>query len=222
MPNQQVVKKDTKTAIMDAAEIVMAEHGVDGATIRTIVGMAGANTAAIHYHFNSRDGLIEAIIGRRGKFLTQWRLEMIAEFDRTGGVPTPMDIVNFLVDPHIELLKHKGEAGRRFLRFIARLQSDRRNQTQGTGLHTLKEREYYPEAHVRLSHMLRQACPDVSDIELEVRLTMMNDTMLQSHSNAEFMSTKWETDEQHGELLRYTANLKTFLAGGLAAPASNQ
>ena len=60
MPTEQALKKDTKTAIMDAAEIVMAEHGVDGASIRAIVGRAGANTAAIHYHFNSREGLIEA------------------------------------------------------------------------------------------------------------------------------------------------------------------
>ncbi|MFP6584178.1 MAG: hypothetical protein VCD00_16700, partial [Candidatus Hydrogenedentota bacterium] len=59
-------------------------------------------------------------------------------------------------------------------------------------------------------------------VEQEQRLTMVIDTMLQSFANAEFMSTEWETDEQHDELLRYTANLKTFLEAGLAAAATQQ
>ncbi len=220
MPITQAVKKDTKAAIMDAAEIVMAEHGIDGASIRAIVAKAGANTAAIHYHFNSREGLIEAMIRRRGKSVSLRRLEMIREFDQTGAAPAPIDVVNLLVDPMIELLEQQGEAGRRFLRFLVRIQFDRRSQSHGTALHILKEREHHPEIRIRLSDMIGQACPEVSDTELEQRLTMTIDTMLQSFANAEFMSTEWETDEQHGELLHYTANLKTFLAAGLAAPAA--
>ncbi|MFP6615706.1 MAG: TetR/AcrR family transcriptional regulator [Candidatus Hydrogenedentota bacterium] len=218
MPITQAIKKDTKTAIMDAAEIVMAEHGVDGASIRAIVTKAGANTAAIHYHFNSRDGLIEAMLGRHGGSVSQRRSEMFAEFDCTGRAPTTMDVVNLLVDPMIELLDQKGEAGRRFLCFIARLQFDRKNQSNRTGLHSQEERKYFPELRAQLLDIIRQACPEISETESEERLTMVLDTMLQSFSNAEFMSTEWEADEQHHELFRYTANLKSFLAGGLAAP----
>ncbi|MFP6581520.1 MAG: TetR/AcrR family transcriptional regulator [Candidatus Hydrogenedentota bacterium] len=207
---------------MDAAEILMAEHGVDGATIRAMVGMAGANTAAIHYHFKSREGLIEAMIGRHGGSVSRRRSEMIAEFDRTNSASTPMDIVNILVDPFFELLEQKGEAGRRFLRFIARLQFDRKNQSNNTGLQVHEERKYYPEIRVRLSDMIGEACPEVSKVEQEQRLTMALDTMLQSLANAEFMSTEWETDERYDELLCYTANLKTFLEAGLAAPATQQ
>jgi len=214
MPTTQAVKKDTKEAIMDAAEIVMAEHGVDGASIRAIVGRADANTAAIHYHFNSRDGLIAAMLRRHGRSVSRRRSEMIAEFDRIGSVPTPMDIVKSYADPMIELLVQKGEAGRRWLRFLARLQSD------GKGLHIQAEFKRYPQMRERLSDLTRQACPHVSDTELRERVTMVIDTMLQSLANAEFMSTEWETDEQYGELVRYTANLKTFLAAGLAAPAA--
>ena len=220
MPITQAVKKDTKSAIMDAAEIVMAEHGVDGASIRAIVTKAGANTAAIHYHFNSRDGLIKAMLGRHGGSVSQRRTEMFAEFDRTGRVPTTMDVVNLLVDPMIKLLEQKGEAGRRFLCFIARLQFDRKNQSNRTGLHIQEERKYFPELRVRLLDIIRHSCPGISETESEERLTMVIDTMLQSFANAEFMSTEWKTDEQHNELLRYTINLKNFLAGGLAAPVA--
>lgn len=208
------VKKDTKTAIMDAAEIVMAEHGVDGATISQIVSKAGANIAAIHYHFNSREGLVEAIVGRRRDHVSRRRLEMIQEFDRGGCTPTPMDVVNFLVDPMIELLEQKGEAGRRWLRFLARLQSDR------MGLHILMEREQFPKVRMRLRDIIKQSCPELSEAETNERLTMMIDTMLQFFANAKFMSSVWEPDVKHDELSRYTMNLKSFLAGGLAAPTT--
>ena len=220
MPPESAVKKDTKTAIMDAAEIVMAEHGVDRSSIRAIVCKAGANTAAIHYHFNSREGLIEAILGRHGNSVSRRRLESIREFVRRGAAPAPTDIVNFLVDPMIELLEQNGEAGRRFLRFIARLQFDRRNQSNSKGLQVQEERKYYPEIRERLTSMLSEACPGVSDTEQEERLTMVIDTMLHSLAKAEFMSTEWETNEQHDELLRYTQNLKAFLVGGLGTPAT--
>lgn len=222
MPIAQTVKKDTKAAIMDAAEIVMAEHGVDGASIRAIVSKAGANTAAIHYHFNSRDGLIKAMLKRHGRSTSERRLAMIREFDRTGALPVPMDVVRFLVDPMIELLEQQGEAARRYLRFLARLQSDRKGGLSSTAIQVQEERKFYPEIRVRMLELVRQACPNVSETELKERLTMIIDTMLQSFANAEFMSTEWEKDEQHDELQRYMMNLKNFLAGGLAAPAAQQ
>ena len=214
------VKKDTKTAIMDAGELVMAEHGVDGATIHQIVSEAGANIAAIHYHFNSRDGLITAMLSRRGRSTSERRLEMIREFDQSGAAPTSMDVVRFLVDPMIELLEEHGESGRRYLRFLARLQSDRKGQLSSTAIQVQQERKHYPEIRERMLDLAGQACPDISEMELMERLTMVVDTMLQSFANAEFMSTEWEADEQHSKLLRYTMNLKNFLAGGLAAPVA--
>lgn len=222
MSTSTTAKRDTKSAIMDAAEIVMAEHGANGATIREIVAEAGANISAVHYHFNSREGLVEAILGRGGDYVSRRRLEMIAEFDRVGTTPTPMDVVSFLVDPMIELLERKGEAGRRFLRFIARLQFDRRSQPEGSGLHIQEERRYYPQIRQRLTRLAEQACPDVAEADLKQRITMAIDTLLQSLANAEFMSTEWESDERRDELHSYAANLKAFLAGGLAAPPTRQ
>jgi AcrR family transcriptional regulator len=214
MSTTPTTKKDTKTAIMDTAETMMAEHGINGVSIRAILSEAGANSAALHYHFNSKDGLIEEMISRHGRTPTLRRREMIAEFKAKGVSPVPDDIVDFIVDPMIGLLEEKGEGARRFYRFIARLQSDR------TGIHRLVEEKYFPEVKKHLRQMLQEACPDVMIDELETRTTMMLDTLLQSLSNAEFMTKEWEDDGHHGELKLFAARLKTFLVGGLAAPAT--
>ena len=62
---QADTRKDTKSAIMDSAEVLMAEHGINGVSLREILRDAGANPAALNYHFNSKDGLIQAILARR-------------------------------------------------------------------------------------------------------------------------------------------------------------
>lgn len=216
MSTSPATKMDTKTAIMDTAESMMAEHGVNGVSIRAILAEAGANPAALHYHFNSREGLIEAMMARHGHVPASRRVELIAEFDRSGRIPTAQDLVNLIVDPVVSLLEEKGEAGRRYLRFIARLQSDR------TGLHIAEERKVFPEMFDRMEVMFQQACPDVSIAEVKLRFTMVMDSMLQSLSNAEFMAKEWDGEDYRDDLVKFAAMLKTFLVGGLAAAATTQ
>jgi len=47
----------TRQNIVKAAVALFAERGYEGASIRAIVSKAGANQAAINYHFKSKDGL---------------------------------------------------------------------------------------------------------------------------------------------------------------------
>jgi len=220
MANSKTAKKDTKSAIMDAAEIVMAEHGVDGATISQIVSEAGANIAAIHYHFNSREGLLDATLMRHKGFVALRLKKMIKELDESGRTPTPMDIANIIVNPRIDFLVEKGEAGRRSTRFLARLQFDRRNQSDGKALHDHMTRKHFPEIRVKMHELISKACPELGEEERQQRLTMSFDILFHYLTNADFMKTEWDSDGHHNEMLQGTTNLKTFIAGGLAAPVS--
>ena len=57
--------ESTRMRILDSAEHLFSERGVNGASLRTIVAHAGVNTAAVHYHFGSKNGLLEAVFARR-------------------------------------------------------------------------------------------------------------------------------------------------------------
>lgn len=48
----------TRARLLDAARGVFAQHGFQGATVREICRRAGANVAAVNYHFGSKDGLL--------------------------------------------------------------------------------------------------------------------------------------------------------------------
>ena len=47
----------TKLALIEAAGKLFAENGFEGASVRAIADMAGANIAAINYHFGSKENL---------------------------------------------------------------------------------------------------------------------------------------------------------------------
>ncbi|MEK8169636.1 helix-turn-helix domain-containing protein [Streptomyces sp. M19] len=55
---------DTRTQILDAAEHLFAEHGYRGTSIRAITKLAGANLAAVGYHFGSKAELMAAVARR--------------------------------------------------------------------------------------------------------------------------------------------------------------
>ena len=50
--------------IMNAAERLFAERGIDAVSLRTINAEAGYSVAALHYHFASKAALGEALIAR--------------------------------------------------------------------------------------------------------------------------------------------------------------
>ena len=60
---QDAAKTDTRTGLLLAAERLFALQGVAATTIRQINAAAGQrNQSAIHYHFGSRDGILDAIM----------------------------------------------------------------------------------------------------------------------------------------------------------------
>jgi AcrR family transcriptional regulator len=64
----------TREALVLTAERLFALHGIDGVPIRQILLAAGvANKSAVQYHFESKDGLVRAILDHRAPYLTERR-----------------------------------------------------------------------------------------------------------------------------------------------------
>ena len=85
--------EERRQAILDAAEALFAENGIAATSVRSILAAAGANVAAVHYHFGSKEKLVEGVFRRRAEKIandrvrglkralanpdTTWRLERI-------------------------------------------------------------------------------------------------------------------------------------------------
>jgi AcrR family transcriptional regulator len=67
----------TRERLLESALEVFAEHGYEAATIREICSRAGANVAAVHYHFGDKRKLYEAIYGTLFETLRRRRTDFL-------------------------------------------------------------------------------------------------------------------------------------------------
>jgi AcrR family transcriptional regulator len=92
-------RPDTKTRILDAAEKLFGEKGFDATSLRDITTEADVNLAAVNYHFQSKETLIEAAIMRCAGPVNQKRLAML---EAAGPNPTVEQIIEAFVGPVLE------------------------------------------------------------------------------------------------------------------------
>jgi len=92
---------DTKTRILDASEQLFAGRGVSGTSIRAITAKAKVNLAAIHYHFGSKESVLESVLSRRLIPLNAERLTLLEEYERRSknNVVALPKIIEALVGP---------------------------------------------------------------------------------------------------------------------------
>lgn len=89
----------TKTRLLDAAEKLFGQNGFDATSLRDITAEAQVNLAAVNYHFQSKDSLIDAVIGRRLEPVNQGRIQML---DAAGPSPTLEQILHAFLSPILE------------------------------------------------------------------------------------------------------------------------
>jgi AcrR family transcriptional regulator len=90
---------DTKTRILDAAEKLFGEKGFDATSLRDITAGADVNLAAVNYHFQSKESLIEAVIMRASGPVNQKRIAML---EAAGPKATIEQLVEAFVGPVLE------------------------------------------------------------------------------------------------------------------------
>ena len=116
----KISEADTKTLILDAAEQAFADLGFDAASLRHIISLAGVNLAAVHYHFGSKEALIEAVFARRIQPLTQERMRLLDAIQVSKGQPLPLEkVLEALVGPALRLAR--GPGGPVVMRLFGRL-----------------------------------------------------------------------------------------------------
>jgi AcrR family transcriptional regulator len=197
----------TRDRLLDAAERLFAEHGFQATTMRTVTTEAAANIAAVNYHFGSKQALLEAVVHRAlGPVVEARRLRLEA----LPAEPTVEEIVDALISPLIERMAEP--EGGRMLRLVGRLLVD-----PDPEMRLLVKAEVH-DAEQRPLRLLEQAMPDLPREELWLRMRSMF-ACVGAHLTGAFDKQAPCVPGPGGcEELR--ARLVTFLAAGLAAPAT--
>lgn len=116
----------TKELILDTAERLFAERGLDATSIRDITGAAGVNLGAITYHFGTKQKLIEAMFNRHFGPFVQHTCELFDEAERKAGDRPPAleELLQALMRPMVEGSFCAGKKNVPFMTLMGRCQSE--------------------------------------------------------------------------------------------------
>jgi AcrR family transcriptional regulator len=114
------VAESTRDRILDAAERLFAQRGVESVSLREINGAAGVkNASAVQYHFGGRDGLVGAVLARHMHVVDARRLAFMDELEADGELRAVRGLAEALVLPLAEELG--SPSGRCYLRILAQM-----------------------------------------------------------------------------------------------------
>jgi AcrR family transcriptional regulator len=149
---------DTKTRILEVAEELFAEQGLDRVSIRDITEAAKVNLAAVNYHFGGKEELIAAVFDRRVRPVNEARLQALGEVEAKAGNKRPKveDILEALIRP--ALLCHSGEqkGANAFAKLFGRCLAEPRRDIE-----LLLRKQFQPLVD-RLEAALMRALPHLS------------------------------------------------------------
>jgi AcrR family transcriptional regulator len=76
--------ENSRTRLLDAAEVLFANKGFEKTTVRDITTAAHCNVASINYHFQNKDNLYKEVYVRRVRQLRQARFAAIDQVTSRG------------------------------------------------------------------------------------------------------------------------------------------
>lgn len=203
----------TKDRILDTAERLFARYGFEATSLRTITKEAGVNLAAVNYHFQSKEALVQAVIGRRMGPVNARRLTLLDAYEaEAGGAPVPLEnVLDAFLRPVIEMC---GSHAREFVPLIGRLYTE-----PGDFSDRLYKQQFEHLAQ-RFIPSLERALPDLPADELFWRVHFaigaMAHTMAASKLLDLMSAGRCDISDVEGTLMR----LKTFILAGLTEPVS--
>jgi len=155
---------DTKQKILDTAARLIAEQGYAATSLRHIIAEAGVNLAAIHYHFGSKEELLDEIVRQGAGPVNAERLARLDQAEREAAPAAPP--VERVLEALLIPLAEAADRIPLFVPFMGRMLSE--------GLTLTIAARHFEEISLRLTAALRRANPALSAEEFAWRVHFMS------------------------------------------------
>lgn len=202
---------NTKQRILDTAERLIGEQGYAGTSLRHIIAEAGVNLAAVHYHFGSKEDLLDQVILRKAEAVNAERLARLDRLEAAadGAVVAVEKVLNAFFEPMIET----GGRNPQFVRLMGRLYAE--------GLIPSVVAKHFQPTLERFIQALHRAVPELSGVELASRLQFMIGAMSHAVCGPRGFPQPLVSAEAP-DFQTTMRRLVVFLTGGLLAPPTQE
>ena len=152
--------------ILDGAEELFGERGLDRVSIRDITRKARVNLAAINYHFGRKEDLIAAVFERRVVPVNEARLAALSTVEKSAGkrIPRLEAILEAFIRPALQSSLEKSKGGTAFSKLFGRCLSEPSPEVEA-----LLKRQFEPLVE-RMDSALKKALPRLSRSEIFWRM----------------------------------------------------
>ncbi len=157
---------DTKRRILDSAELLFAQHGIAATSLPALTEHAAVNLAAVNYHFQSKDALVQAVLYRRLKPINERRMALLNAIIHRPGVGRleVEEILDALYRPAVEEAMASRHEGRSIVALMGRI------YTEPGELLASQVRALMTQVAAAFLEVLHKALPDVPQNVLFWRL----------------------------------------------------
>ena len=203
----------TKNKILDAAEVLFAEQGFNGTSLREITSAASVNLAAVNYHFGSKKELIKAVMSRYMDEISpklEAALLIICQEDKQ---PSLDEVFHAFVEPLLLLNQFRANGTGIFLQLLGR------GYTDSQGFLRWFLTTQYPNVFAFFTKAVHKAYPELTTQEMFWRLHFTMGTIVFTMSSSDALMDISKNDFDN-ELTIETLIHKVipYVSAGVGAP----
>ncbi len=205
------VREASIERILDAAEQLFAEFGYHGFTLKDVAQRVGVSPTLIHYHFNGKESIYEAVWARKAPLSARNRLEAMRRYaEEVGDDVTVEGALAAWIDPDLDAQIDDEEQWVAFGKIAAQA-----NSAAGWGAE--KMTKYFNPVVLALIDLLKKAMPDCDEETVFWGYHFVSGAM--THN----MARTGRLDElSHGlcssdDFASIKQHMATFMAGGFKA-----
>jgi AcrR family transcriptional regulator len=203
----------TKNKILDSAEILFAEHGFNGTSLREITSNADVNLASVNYHFGSKKELIKAVMSRYLNELSPRLVTAFNDLNDDNTQPSLIDVFSAFIEPLLFLNSLKENGTSNFLQLLGR------GYTDSQGFLRWFLTTQYPEVFSSFTKAVHKAYPELTTEEMFWRLHFTMGTIIFTMSSSDALIDIAKNDfERTTDIAGVIRRVIPYVAAGVGAP----
>jgi AcrR family transcriptional regulator len=154
---KDIAREASIERIIDAAEQLFAEYGYHGVTVKDVAKKIGVSPTLLHYHFNGKESIFEAVWARKAPLSARSRLAAMRRYAETAGSAVTVEgALSVWINTDLDAQIEQEEYWSAFGRIAAQA-----NSAGGWG--SEKMGTYFDPVALALVALLKKAMPGTSE-----------------------------------------------------------